>query len=158
GAGRNAQAAARQPRRYVGRAQALAVDRLLARIGHACLQVFARADRAVAGRRVGQGAKALDAHAAVQGLLGGVERRLERRAPGERTAEEAELVRGVDDRELRERRGRDVVERERQRVDRARDRVEALEREPRARERGEIFAALHDQRGALDAVVVDEDL
>src|SRR5262245_44236191 len=44
GAGRNAQAAARQARRDVGGAQPLAVDGLLARIGHACLQVFARAD------------------------------------------------------------------------------------------------------------------
>src|SRR5262249_8054640 len=80
-------------RRDVGGAQPLAVDGLLARIGHASLQIFARADRAVAGRRVGQGTKALDPHAPLQALLGGVERRLERRSPGERAAEEAELVR-----------------------------------------------------------------
>src|SRR5262245_51532884 len=77
GAGRNAQASARQARRDAGGAQPLAVDSLLARIGHASLQIFACADRAVAGRRVGQGTKALDPHAPLQALLGGVERRLE---------------------------------------------------------------------------------
>src|SRR5262249_1919437 len=63
GAGRDAHAAGRQAGRDVGRTEALAVDGLLARIAHTRLQVLARADRAVAGGRVGHGTKALDPHA-----------------------------------------------------------------------------------------------
>src|SRR5262245_49490848 len=97
GAGRNPQPSAREAGRDIARTQPLAVDRLLGRIADRSLQALARAHRAIAGGSVGHRAEALHPKAAVERLLGGVERGLEVSA-----REEAELVRARDRRELRQ--------------------------------------------------------
>src|SRR5213082_2215262 len=81
-AGRNPYPPARQPRRDVGRTQPVAVHGLLGRIADRALDILARADRAVERHGIADRAEAFDARAAspLEPLLGGIQRRLQRRA------------------------------------------------------------------------------